>query len=153
VFALCDYQLQSDFKDPTTTTLPPWCEVNLLVYSKLSMWAIGASRFKFTAAAASVGTGYLCFRLNEPEGSVRAAHMASGYKITSPNQTLPRIDATLPVKPIDKLIDCSNPGSCPDKLMTLKDIEDGCNEGRIIVGFKGGVYDMTNFTGHPGGQS
>jgi len=38
-----------------------------------------------------------------------------------------------------------------DKLMTLSEINEMVEEGQIIVTFKGGVYDITDFTGHPGG--
>lgn len=38
-----------------------------------------------------------------------------------------------------------------DKLMTIAQIEEFVEQGKIVVSFKGGVYDITDFTGHPGG--
>lgn len=37
------------------------------------------------------------------------------------------------------------------KKMTIAEIHEMVDEGRIVVSFKGGVYDVTDFTGHPGG--
>jgi len=38
-----------------------------------------------------------------------------------------------------------------ERRFSLKEIKDLCETGRVVVGFKGGVYDVTDFTGHPGG--
>lgn len=38
-----------------------------------------------------------------------------------------------------------------DGLFSRKDITDMVESGRIVVAFKNGVYDVTSFTGHPGG--
>jgi len=40
-------------------------------------------------------------------------------------------------------------GKC--RLMTRKEMVELCDAGRVVVGFRGGVYDVTDFTGHPGG--
>jgi sulfite oxidase len=37
------------------------------------------------------------------------------------------------------------------KRYTLQEMTDMCDEGRIVVGLKGKLYDVTNFSGHPGG--
>merc|ERR1712156_464591 len=37
------------------------------------------------------------------------------------------------------------------KIYTLKELESMCSAGQIVVAYRGGLYDMTNFSGHPGG--
>ena len=38
-----------------------------------------------------------------------------------------------------------------ERLYSLDELGDMCENGRIVVAFQGGLYDMTNFSGHPGG--
>jgi hypothetical protein len=46
-----------------------------------------------------------------------------------------------------------SPKSAPpeENLITIAEMKKMCQEGRIVVSFKGGVFDVTEFTGHPGG--
>jgi len=37
------------------------------------------------------------------------------------------------------------------KTYSLSELRAMCEEGQIVVAYKGGLYDMTKFTGHPGG--
>lgn len=44
----------------------------------------------------------------------------------------------------------SRPGDCK-RVMSLDEINEMVDHGRIVVTFKGCVYDVTDFSGHPGG--
>ena len=37
------------------------------------------------------------------------------------------------------------------KIYSLTELGQMCEKGRIVVAYKGSLYDMTDFTGHPGG--
>merc|ERR1719199_1827693 len=39
----------------------------------------------------------------------------------------------------------------PEDHITLDEVQSMCDEGRIVVAYKGSVFDVTEFTGHPGG--
>merc|ERR1719444_320534 len=38
-----------------------------------------------------------------------------------------------------------------EALFTLAEMKALCDKGRIVVAYQGSVYDVTEFTGHPGG--
>ena len=37
------------------------------------------------------------------------------------------------------------------RIWSLGELGAMCEKGRIVVAYRGGLYDMTDFTGHPGG--
>ena len=37
------------------------------------------------------------------------------------------------------------------RLYSLDELSKMCEAGRVVVAYKGSLYDVTNFTGHPGG--
>jgi len=39
----------------------------------------------------------------------------------------------------------------PQKVFSLMELAEMCAKGRIVVAYQGSLYDMTHFTGHPGG--
>merc|ERR1719199_1925440 len=39
----------------------------------------------------------------------------------------------------------------PEDHITLDEVQSMCDEGRIVVAYKGSVYDVTELTGYPGG--
>merc|ERR1719199_81255 len=39
----------------------------------------------------------------------------------------------------------------PEDHITLDEVQSMCDKGRIVVAYQGGLYDVTDFTGHPGG--
>ena len=44
-----------------------------------------------------------------------------------------------------------NEDSSKPRIYSIQELGAMCEKGRIVVAFQGGLYDMTHFTGHPGG--
>merc|ERR1719450_193946 len=51
------------------------------------------------------------------------------------------------------LVNLQNSGEkeAPVRIVSLRELAEMCAKGRIVVAYRGSLYDMTNFTGHPGG--
>ena len=45
----------------------------------------------------------------------------------------------------------NNEDSSKPRIYSLKELGALCEKGQIVVAFQGSLYDMTHFTGHPGG--
>ena len=39
----------------------------------------------------------------------------------------------------------------PCRIYTLDELSQMCESGRLVVAYQGSLYDVTKFTGHPGG--
>ena len=111
------------------------------------MWTLGSSRLKAAATSAGLGAGYLFFNQSRPESS-REARLDTMER--------PSLSSTLkmetPRPPASIAPEMKHKDTAGERRFSLKEIKDLCETGRVVVGFKGGVYDVTDFTGHPGGS-
>jgi len=50
-----------------------------------------------------------------------------------------------------QLVGSSTELEAQEKVYSLKELKDMCEDGRIVVAYKGDLFDMSDFSGHPGG--